>query len=108
MKYVLDASVALKWVLPEVDSEAALALREEFREGLCDLLSPDLLPAEIDHALARAERRGGIHRPDAREALGVRSGLASGCTHRADANVGLWSRGDFAPTDLADAVALVE
>lgn len=27
MKYVLDASVALKWVLPESDSDKALALR---------------------------------------------------------------------------------
>jgi hypothetical protein len=30
MKYVLDASVALKWELPESDSGKALALRDDF------------------------------------------------------------------------------
>jgi hypothetical protein len=29
MKYVLDSSVALKWVLPEVDSQKAIRLRDE-------------------------------------------------------------------------------
>ncbi len=29
MKYVLDSSVALKWVLPEPDSGKAIRLRDE-------------------------------------------------------------------------------
>jgi predicted nucleic acid-binding protein len=32
MKYVVDASVALKWVLPEAQSRAALKLRDEFQK----------------------------------------------------------------------------
>jgi predicted nucleic acid-binding protein len=64
MKYVLDASVALKWVLPEDESDIADKLREEYREGVHDFLSPDVFWAEVGHALARAERRGIIHRPD--------------------------------------------
>lgn len=31
MKYVLDASVAVKWVLSEADSPKALSLRDDFR-----------------------------------------------------------------------------
>ena len=36
MKYVLDSSVAVKWVLKEVNSDKAEALREDFRN--CGLL----------------------------------------------------------------------
>ena len=64
MKYVLDASVALKWVLTETHSDKALALREEFRGGFHELLAPDVFPAEIGHALARAERKRVISPPD--------------------------------------------
>ena len=57
MRYVLDASVALKWVLPEADSPKALRLRDEYRAGVHDFVSPDIFPVEVAHALARAERR---------------------------------------------------
>jgi len=57
MKYVLDASVALKWVLAEVDSDKADALRDAFRNGVHDFLAPDIFPIEVGHAIARAERR---------------------------------------------------
>jgi predicted nucleic acid-binding protein len=49
MKYVLDASVALKWVLPEADTP---------RQKLHELHAPDIFPAEVAHSLTRAERRG--------------------------------------------------
>src|ERR1700722_12528550 len=58
MKYVLDASVALKWVLPEADADNADLLREDFRNGIHELLAPDFFPAEVAHASTRAERRG--------------------------------------------------
>jgi hypothetical protein len=32
MKYVLDSSVALKWVLPEADSAKAIRLRDEYKK----------------------------------------------------------------------------
>jgi predicted nucleic acid-binding protein len=63
MRRVLDASVALKWALPEVDSDRALHLRDDFRNSAVELLAPDIFPAEIGHALARAERRGIISPP---------------------------------------------
>jgi len=49
--------VALKWVLPEHDSDKAKALRHEFRNKIHVLLAPDIFPAEIGHSLVRAERR---------------------------------------------------
>jgi len=58
MKYVLDASVALKWVLSEPDSPKALSVRDDYRNQLHELLAPDVFPVEIAHALTRAERRG--------------------------------------------------
>jgi predicted nucleic acid-binding protein len=58
MKYVLDASVALKWVLPEPYADKARQLRDDFRKAVHELLSPDVFTAEVGHALARAERRG--------------------------------------------------
>jgi predicted nucleic acid-binding protein len=48
---VVDASVALKWVIDEPGSEAALAL---FRHRL---LAPDLLVAECSNALWKKVRR---------------------------------------------------
>ena len=57
MKYVLDSNVAVKWVLPEPDSPKALALESDFRNQIHELISPDVLPIEIAHALARAERK---------------------------------------------------
>lgn len=63
MKYVLDSSVALKWVLREPDAPKAVALRIEFQQGTHELLAPDVFPAEVGYALARAERRGLIQIP---------------------------------------------
>jgi predicted nucleic acid-binding protein len=57
MKYVLDSSVALKWVLREPDSAKALRLRADFQAGVHELLAPDIFPVEVGHALTRAERR---------------------------------------------------
>jgi len=57
MKYVLDSSVALKWVLPEVDSGKAIRLRDGYANGLYQLLAPDIFPPEIANGLASAERQ---------------------------------------------------
>ena len=57
MRYVLDSSVALKWVLPEADSAKALRLRDEYSNGLHELLAPDIFPSEIANGLASAERQ---------------------------------------------------
>jgi predicted nucleic acid-binding protein len=55
MKYVLDASVALKWVLSEPDSQAAVKLRDEFAHNVHELIAPDTFLAEVAHALTKAD-----------------------------------------------------
>jgi predicted nucleic acid-binding protein len=60
MRYVLDSSVALKWVLPEADSAKAIRLRDEYKNGIHELLAPDIFTSEIANALATAERQGRI------------------------------------------------
>ena len=57
MKYVADSSVALKWVLPEPDSGKAIRLRDDYRNGIHELLAPDIFPSEIANGLASAERQ---------------------------------------------------
>jgi len=57
MRYVLDSSTALKWVLPEPDSSRALQLRDEFSRAVHHLFAPDIFQFEIGHALTRAERK---------------------------------------------------
>src|SRR4051794_12472756 len=58
MKYVLDASIGVKWVMNEVDSAVAHRLRDSFRKQIHDLIAPDSFPLEAAHALTKAERRG--------------------------------------------------
>ncbi len=54
MRIVIDASVALKWVLDEPGSEAAVALRDQ------ELIAPTLWLAEAANALWRHARIGDI------------------------------------------------
>jgi predicted nucleic acid-binding protein len=42
MKYVIDSSVAFKWVVPESDSDKADRLRDAFRNAVHELLAPDV------------------------------------------------------------------
>lgn len=58
MKYVLDASIGIKWVMNEVDSAKARQLRDDFRSRIHDLIAPDSFPLEAAHALTKAGRRG--------------------------------------------------
>jgi predicted nucleic acid-binding protein len=63
VRVVVDASVALKWVLDEAESEAALALRGE------DLIAPALWLAEAANALWRRSRIGDISADEASSRL---------------------------------------
>ena len=65
MKYVLDASIAVKWVLPEPDSSKALSLRHDLQTQTHEFVAPDTFPVEVAHALTRAERRGTIRQQEA-------------------------------------------
>lgn len=64
MTYVLDSSVAVKWLIPETLSDEATKLRDDFLQGLVDLIAPDILPIEVAHALTRAERQGRVSTND--------------------------------------------
>lgn len=57
MRAVLDCSAEIKAALPETDSDKVILLLDEYRQGLHDLLSPDILPLEMLNALATAERK---------------------------------------------------
>ena len=51
MKWVVDASVAAKWLAPEADSALASALLDD------ELLVPDLLFAEVGNILWKKQQR---------------------------------------------------
>ena len=65
MRLVLDPSVALKWCLPEMDVDKALQLRQEYQQGIHDLLAPDVFPIEVGHALSKAHRQRKITEDEA-------------------------------------------
>ena len=64
-RYVVDASVAVKWYLPEPESDAAGRLLDPEH----DLIAPDLLFAEVGNALWKRWRRGEIGLGDLRDPL---------------------------------------
>jgi predicted nucleic acid-binding protein len=57
MRYVLDISAALCWVLPRAASPQAVRLRDECNRGVHELLAPSLFAAEGASALTKAERQ---------------------------------------------------
>lgn len=67
MTLVVDSSVAVKWVIPEVLSDRAerLLARDD------DLLAPDLLPIEAANALWRKTARREISAREADRALAL-------------------------------------
>jgi predicted nucleic acid-binding protein len=65
MKLVLDACIGIKWILPEQDSDKAIALRDDFQNQIHELIAPDTFPPEVAHALTRAERTGTISQQNA-------------------------------------------
>ena len=65
MTLVIDASVAAKWVLPEIGSIEAVSLRQEDT----DLIAPSLLLAEIGNALWKSVTRGDLPADEAVHAL---------------------------------------
>lgn len=51
MNVVPDASVVVKWFVPERHHEPARELRDDYLEGHHDLVAPALLPFEVTNAL---------------------------------------------------------
>lgn len=87
---VIDASVALKWFIPEWDSEHALRLRGR------ELCAPDLLLAEAGNALWKAVRRRLLAQAEAKAAFAALH--ASG--------IRWFATGDLSSEALAHAVNL--
>ena len=67
MKLVVDASVAVKWLVAEQDSPAAVRLIEAGHE----LHAPRLLAAEVTNVLWRKARIGELERRDASPLTGA-------------------------------------
>lgn len=70
MRYVLDASAALCWVLPRPNSGKALHLRADFQNAVHELIAPSVFSGEVASALTKAERQKLIPVGDARPLLG--------------------------------------
>ncbi len=57
MRYVLDVSVALCWVLPRSASRRAARLRDECAQRVHSLIAPSIFLAEAASALTKSERQ---------------------------------------------------
>jgi hypothetical protein len=69
MKYALDASVALCWVIQRPLTPKALRLRDDYRKGVHQLLAPSVFSAEAASALTKCERQKLIRVGQARRLL---------------------------------------
>ena len=69
-RYVVDASVVAKWVLPvEPHQEEALRLKADNVAGRNELFAPAILSVEVANALWKAVRMNRLSREDAKAAL---------------------------------------
>src|SRR6478672_1390799 len=66
---VVDASIALKWVLPEPDSSVAVALLNEWLTNDVRIIAPSWFAGEVANILYRRARRGTFSIQDAHQAL---------------------------------------
>ena len=70
-RYVVDASVAVKWLIPEEHSESAMKLLDDwFEEGL-ELNAPELLRLEVTNALTKYVERRVIDAEKAQEGFEI-------------------------------------
>ena len=76
MKFVLDASIGLKTVLPEVDSDKAIDLFMDYLNFVHELIAPDTYLVECGHGLTRAERMKIIQPPQGQEKFTLISAAA--------------------------------
>jgi predicted nucleic acid-binding protein len=64
-RYIVDSSVGLKAVIPEKDSDKAIALQEAGHE----LLAPDIYPLEAAHVISKLFRQRKITEDEAHRIL---------------------------------------
>jgi predicted nucleic acid-binding protein len=65
MKYVIDTSVDIKTYVQEQDSAKAIRLRNDYHQGIHELIAPDIFPTEMCNVLMILERTGKIKPGDA-------------------------------------------
>jgi predicted nucleic acid-binding protein len=58
LNFVIDASVAGKWLLPEADSDKAEAMLVRWQEGSVELLAPEIIYPEVANMLWKRTARG--------------------------------------------------
>ena len=68
-RYVVDAGVAVKWFIPEPDSDKARRLLESYNQGADELIAPGLLIAEAANVFWKRALRGDITPQDAKDNL---------------------------------------
>ena len=57
MRYVLDASVAMRWVVASPLTARALRLRDDYGKSIHQFIAPSIFPAEVASGLTKAERQ---------------------------------------------------
>lgn len=67
--FVLDCSVAVKWILPEPGRASALRLLEQYEAGKISLIAPDLLLSEFASLVSKRHRRNEISAEHAAKAF---------------------------------------
>lgn len=70
-KVVVDANIALKWVLTEADSQVARALLAEWKKKKLAVFVPALLTYEVTNILYREVRAGRITFDTARDGINL-------------------------------------
>ena len=66
---VVDASVVIKWLIPEDDQPKALKIRDLYQEARLNVIAPGLLTAEIGNVLWKRVRSGLLGSAHADKAL---------------------------------------
>lgn len=59
-RLVVDASVAVKWILVEDGRDEALRIQEQYQDEKIDLIAPPLLLSEVANVLWKRARRGDL------------------------------------------------
>jgi len=79
--YVLDCSVAAKWVLPESGRDAARDYYDRYVSGNILLIAPDILVTEFASLVAKRNRRGHISAAQAQQAFAMMTRIAPRLFH---------------------------
>ena len=80
MDFVVDSSVFVKWLVPEAHSEKATAFVERLTRRDVDAISPDLVSAEVGHALRSYFLSGDLSREECFSAIEDFAALAPAVT----------------------------